>query len=145
VLLHDLARAEAPSKLLVFAREHQWTLDPVEVAFPLFLHGAVAAEQAKTLGLEDSEVLAAAAFHTSGRAHMSNVEMVVFLADKLEPGKARRFRGLSRARQWSEHDLKQAVLEVLTWHVRYYAGRNDLLHPHTIAARNELLLSTRKA
>jgi len=143
VLIHDLARAEPPASLLAFAREHQWELEQVEEAFPMFLHGAVGAEQAKALGIEDTVVLEAAVCHTTGCAGMSDVAMVVFLADKLEPGKARRFRGLAPARAWAERDLKRAVLEVLTWLVRYYAGRGDFLHGNMISGRNELLLNTR--
>ena len=144
-LAHDLARAEPPAALLAYARQRGWRLASVEEAFPMFLHGVVGADIARALGVDDAAVLEAAECHTTGRAGMSEVAMVLFVADKLEPGKAARFRGLSRARSWATRDLRRAALEVLTWMVRYYAGRGELLHPDTVAARNELLLERSKS
>lgn len=144
-LAHDLARAEPPAALLEYARERGWGVAVVEEAFPVFLHGVVGADMARALGVEDAAVLEAARCHTTGRAGMSEIAMVLLVADKLEPGKAARFRGLGRARSWASRDLRRAALEVLTWMVRYYAARGDLLHPDTVAARNELLLGGSKS
>jgi predicted HD superfamily hydrolase involved in NAD metabolism len=141
VLLHDLARAENDAELLSWAQETGYPLLDVEQAFPLFLHGPKAAHLAqRRLGISDPAVLQAAAFHTTGCIDMSPVAQVVYLADKLEPGKTYRSPDLETVRRWAERDLERAVLELLTWQLRFHLDRGDLLHPNTIAARNQLLL-----
>jgi predicted HD superfamily hydrolase involved in NAD metabolism len=140
VLVHDLARAQPPSTLLAYATERNWNLTAAERAFPVFLHGAIGAEAAKTIGVEDEDVLTAAISHTTGSPQMSDLGMIVFLADKLEPGKAERYRGLAVAREWAQRDLRRAMLEALTWMTGYHEDRGDLVHSNTIAARNELML-----
>lgn len=141
VLLHDLARADSDEALLSWAEEAHYPLLDVERAFPLFLHGPKAAHLAQQqLAVTDAAVLQAVAYHTTGCVDMSPVAQIVYLADKLEPGKADTYPGLETVRHWAERDLERAVLELLTWQVRYHVERGHLLHPNTIAARNQLLL-----
>ena len=137
---HDLARAESPSELLRQAEEAGLELLAIERKEPMLMHGALSAWiLAERFGVEDEEVLAAARYHTTGRAGMSVLEQVVYVADKVEPEKARGMPELAEARQVAEESLEGAMRGLLDLHVKRALERGWPLHPNTVAARNELL------
>jgi predicted HD superfamily hydrolase involved in NAD metabolism len=139
---HDIARALSPSELLTEARRLNLAIDPVEEEAPILLHGPIAAALlSHDYGIDDTEVLAAARYHTTARAGMSTLEKVVFVADKIEGGKVRGEPTLARVRQLADDDLDAAILEHLNQHLAEAARRRWPLHPNTVAARNELLLA----
>ncbi len=141
---HDIARALTPAELLAEARRLNLTVDPVEEEAPILLHGAVgAAILARDFAIDDPEVLAAARYHTTGRAGMSTLEKVLFVADKIEPDKVRAQRALARIRQLADSDLDAAVLAYLNQHLLEADRRGWPLHPQTVGARNDLLLGRR--
>jgi predicted HD superfamily hydrolase involved in NAD metabolism len=62
-------------------------------------------------GVEDEDVLNAVRYHTTGRAGMSRLEMIVFLADTLEPG--RTYEEADELRALAFEDLETGMLRVL--------------------------------
>ena len=139
---HDVARALSPSELLAEARRLGLAVDPVEQAAPILLHGPIgAAILSRDYAIDDPEVLAVARYHTTARAGMSTLEKVVFVADKIEAGKVQAQPALARVRQLADRDLDAAVLEHLNQHLLEASRRGWPLHPHTVAARNHLLLT----
>jgi predicted HD superfamily hydrolase involved in NAD metabolism len=139
---HDIARAMDPEELLRLARELGLNPNEVEEAAPILLHGPVAARLlASRYGVEDEEVLASARWHSTGRAGMSVFEKVVFLADKVEPGKVAGRPDLEEVRRLAETDLDRAVLRYLDLQLLEAVRQGWPLHPDAVAARNELLLA----
>jgi HD superfamily phosphohydrolase YqeK len=72
---------------------------------------------------------------------MSAVEKVLFLADKVEPGKAAGRPDLEEVRRMAEIDLDEAVLRYLDLQLVEAVRQGWPLHPDAVAARNELILS----
>jgi len=139
---HDIVRATDPEELLRLAHELGLNPNEVEEAAPVLLHGPVAARLlASRYGVEDEEVLAVARWHSTGQAGMSTLEKVLFLADKVEPGKAAGRADLEEVRRLAETDLDGAVLRYLDLQLVEAVGQGWPLHPDTVAARNELLLT----
>jgi predicted HD superfamily hydrolase involved in NAD metabolism len=139
---HDMARAMDPEELLRLARELGLNPNEVEEAAPILLHGPVAARLlASRYGVEDEEVLAVARWHSAGRAGMSALEKVLFLADKAEPGKVAGRPELEEVRRLAETDLDGAVLRYLDMQLLEAVRQGWPLHPDAVAARNELILS----
>jgi nicotinate (nicotinamide) nucleotide adenylyltransferase/ribosome silencing factor RsfS/YbeB/iojap len=68
-------------------------------------------------GIDDEDILNAVRYHTTGRAGMSRLELVIFLADTLEP--SRSYEGVSRLRDLVYDDIKKGALEVLRELNRY--------------------------
>ncbi|MDR2163836.1 MAG: bis(5'-nucleosyl)-tetraphosphatase (symmetrical) YqeK [Clostridiales Family XIII bacterium] len=62
-------------------------------------------------GIGDEDVLNAVRYHTTGRAGMSKLELVVFLADTLEP--TRSYEGVTRLRGLVHANLYRGALEVI--------------------------------
>ena len=137
---HDLARARPPSELLRGAEAAGLALSAVERGSPILLHGTLGARvMAERFGVEDTEVLAAARYHTIGRAGMSALERLIFVADKIEPEKVRREPALAEARRLADESLEAAMRRLLDIHVGRALAQGWPLHPDTVAARNELL------
>jgi len=137
-LLHDYAKPLPPAELLREAFRLGLNPDPVERAAPHLLHGPVAARQLQEQGLvTDPEVLQAIASHTTGRAGMSLLEKIVFLADYVEPG--RKFPGVEAIRAEAERDLDRALLHALDNSLVYLVERGWLIHPASVETRNWLL------
>ena len=142
---HDIARALSPQELLAKARQFGLEVGPVEEEAPILLHGPVGAEMLRQgYGIDDPQVLAAARFHSTGRAGMSLLEKVIFVADKIEPGKVRAKPALARVRDLADRDLDAAILEYLDQMLETAREEKWPLHPQAVAARNELLLMPRR-
>jgi predicted HD superfamily hydrolase involved in NAD metabolism len=139
---HDIARALSLRELLARARRFDLEVSSVEEEAPILLHGPVGAEILRQeYGIDDPEVLAAARFHSTGRAGMSLLEKVIFVADKIEPGKVRAKPALARVRELADRDLDAAILEYLDQMLETARQEGWPLHPQAVAARNELLLA----
>lgn len=86
-LLHDWDKALSPTRLADRVKHYNIAVDPEVVeSTPWVLHGitaaAVLAEEAPQLG---EELYTAIARHTVGAPDMTPLDMIVFVADKIEP------------------------------------------------------------
>lgn len=137
-LMHDYAKAMPGAQLLAEARSRGLIIDPAEEKQPQLLHGPVGAALLADQGLiTDPQVLGAIRWHTTGRAQMSRLEMVIWLADYIEPGRS--FPGVDAIRELARHDLEGALLHALDNSIRFVMQRGWLLHIYTVHARNWLL------
>ena len=127
-LLHDAARELSPDEFLDLARDWDLHAGEPERENPKLLHGAVAAELARReLGVEDEEVLGAIREHTTGRAGMGPLSLVLFVADKTEP--ARDYPSVGRLRLLAGEDLRGAAAESLRRSIAHNEERGRSTHP----------------
>jgi predicted HD superfamily hydrolase involved in NAD metabolism len=141
-LVHDCAKNLSGKELLNYAKQFDILVDGVTKIQPELLHGAIGAEIAKReLCIEDDEILNAIRFHTTGKAKMTLLEKIIYLADYIEPN--RNFNGVETLRKVALSDLDQATLMAFNNTIKYVVSNNGLLHPTTIFARNDLLLQKR--
>jgi len=139
---HDIARAMSDQELLKAAQEYGLSLLPVEAAVPILVHGAVGAKiLSRQFGIADEDVLEAVRCHTTGCPAMSPLAKVVFVADKIEPGKVQHNALLAAVRTLALDDLDRATLEYLDQSLQESVRLGRMIHPETIAARNHLLLT----
>ncbi len=134
---HDLARHWDDHDLLFRADEEQMCIDAVDRLEPVLLHGPVAAAIVKAeLGFSDPDVLNAIQFHTTGRPFMSEVEKIVFLADKIEPRKIKHSKILATVEDVAYEDLNLAIQEYLSIRIRSIIQSGGLVHPLSIKTWN---------
>jgi len=137
-LMNDYAKPLPPERLLREAERLGLPIHPVERAEPHLLHGPVAAGLLREQGLvTDPDVLQAIGTHTTGRAGMSLLEKILYVADYAEPG--RRFPGAEAVRAVAVQDLDRALLDSLNNSLVYLVGQGWLIHPASVDARNWLL------
>ena len=87
-------------------------------------------------GITDPDLLNAVRYHTTGRAGMSLLEKVLYLADAIEPG--RNYPGVEEIRKRAETSLDDACLLSMERSIRYIEERGLFLHEDTIKARDDL-------
>ena len=103
-----------------------------------FAHSKIGAEMSKEIfGIEDEDVLNAIAYHTTGRAGMSTLEKIIFLADAIEPG--RNYPGVEEIRKTAETDLDGACILSLKRTIEHVRDEKGwYLHPATVEAKEYL-------
>lgn len=85
-------------------------------------HAGMAADIAeKEYGIEDEDILNAIRYHTTGRRGMSTLELIIFLADTLEPGRS--YPNITELRTIALSDIYKGALEVL-YELKKYVSKN---------------------
>jgi predicted HD superfamily hydrolase involved in NAD metabolism len=144
VLGHDLMRVTPREELLRLAGEMGHEPNEAERAEPLLLHGRVAAALLRErFGVDDTEVLNAVRYHTTGRAGMSDVEKVVFLADKTEPDELTHYPEWREVHDLAQDDLDAAMLRALELYLERARREGWTVHPDVVAAREYYLTRAR--
>ncbi|MBE3578147.1 MAG: bis(5'-nucleosyl)-tetraphosphatase (symmetrical) YqeK [Limnochordales bacterium] len=140
--VHDLAREWPAERLLQQAEAFGIVGDDVEREMPFLLHGPViAAWVRQEWGLDDIEILKAVANHTTGRPGMGRLELILYVADAIEPGRS--FAGVEELRRLASDDLERAALAISESMIHYLLGAGLLIHPQTLLTRNDLLRRVR--
>ncbi|MEG6520746.1 bis(5'-nucleosyl)-tetraphosphatase (symmetrical) YqeK [Desulfotomaculum sp. 1211_IL3151] len=138
-LLHDIARDFDDNEMLQRAKKYNLTVSEYGFAMPLLLHGPVAAVMAREdYGINDQEILNAIALHTVGSEYMSQLDKIIFVADKIEPN--RKHAGVEGIRRQANVNLEAALLSCFDESIRYVLKMGFLLHPTSVKARNSLLV-----
>lgn len=137
-LFHDCAKIRDLNLLLEKCREYNLELNHDMHFSPQIIHSFLGAEIAKQrYGIDDEEILNAIRFHTTGRANMTMLDKVIYLADYIEP--MRNFTGVERARKLSYEDIDLAMLESLNNTILFLAKDMNYIARYTFDARNYLL------
>ncbi len=137
-VLHDYAKGFSKEEQVAFLKERGIVPDWIEENTSELLHGKVAAVIAQEkYGIDDTDILNAIFYHTTGRADMSKIEVIVALADYIEP--SRNYPGVEALRKYAAEDLYYALYKALGHTIEYLLKDEKLIHPLTLEARNDLL------
>ena len=130
-LLHDCAKHMPLKQQQNLAKVHKLQLSSIEMNTASLLHAAISAVVAKEqYGVQNADILNAIAVHTVGYAGMSPMEMVIFLADKIEPFR-KHIPKLDEIRSIAEYDLYRASYMMLSNSKNHVLQANRPLHPDT--------------
>jgi len=119
-LLHDCARENTPAKFLAKAKKNGIRLTAKYRRAPVLLHGELGACAAsQKFGVRQPDILNAIKNHTLGRARMSCLEKIIFVADYTEP--ARKFPEARKIRRrlLTDKDLARAVSSKVRYMLEY--------------------------
>src|SRR5699024_7324073 len=98
-------------------------------------HGPVAAALVKEkYSINNEDILNAIRYHTTGRAQMSKLEYIIFVADYIEP--ARSFPGVEEVRVLAKNSLVDAARKALQNTIIYLMNSNMTVHPNSYLAYN---------
>lgn len=138
-LLHDCGKWISKEDMIRRLEKSKIRLeDELAVDFNLVhaLLGEVIARE--EFGIYDNDVLDAIKFHITGRSNMSDLEKVVFLADKLEP--MRDYPRVDEFREYAKTNMDKAILEVMNDTIKLLIDKREYISHDTIDARNDLLI-----
>ncbi len=135
-ILHDCTKYLELEPQLELCRKYGVELDDLERQAVKLLHSKTGACIAKYVFGEPEEVYQAIFWHTTGRANMSLLEKIVYMADYIEPN--RDFEGVERLRKLAYTDLDQAMLLGVEDTIRDMEQRGVPIHTNTLQARDWL-------
>lgn len=134
-LCHDMFRSASAETLNMYIKQFglsQRLINNVNLA-----HSKVAAEIMKReYDIKDNDLINAVSFHTTGRAGMSTLEKIIFLADAIEPN--RKYPGVEETRRLAYIDLDKACISSLKRTIEYIKTKGEYLDPDTVNALNDL-------
>lgn len=131
-LVHDCAKDMTPqSSILEFSDQHEQLFKD----YPAIWHAQVVPVVAAHyfMGLE-SDVIQAATSHTTGRAAMSNLEKIVFIADFCEPGRS--FSQRKELEHLAFDSLDTTVLEIASLILARLIQQKRSIHPNLLSCYN---------
>ena len=135
-LLHDCTKKESREQQLALCRQYQIDVEkPEKLETKLFhaITGAAVAEH--VFGLSPAAV-SAIRWHTTGKADMTLLEKILYLADYIEP--TRDFCDLTELRRLAYEDLDRAMLLGFTMAVEDLREKGMVVHPDSVRARDYL-------
>ena len=131
-ILHDITKKLTPTEQLELCEKYGMVPDDYERAEPGVLHARTGALTARDLfGVSDA-VFGAIEWHTTGRADMTVLEKIIYLADFTEP--TRSFPGVDKIRTLQYKDLDLAMREALLMSMEEVRSRGSTPHPRSVEA-----------
>jgi len=131
-LLHDCAKCMPLERMLKAARHEE--IDSVMKESKALMHAVAGRCVARDVyNVEDEAVLDAIRWHTTGRADMTALDKIIYLADMIEPNR-KPYPGLEPLRALCMKDLDQAMHTALQMSLRHVEEQGKTLHPDTMAA-----------
>lgn len=137
-ILHDIAKCFTGEEMIKYCRDLHVERILYGKEIKELMHGPLGAEIIKRdYSLKEDRIIDSVRYHTTGRADMSMVEKIVFLADYIEPG--RTFKGVETVRKLAFEDIDAAMVLVLEQTISRLIEKRQYIHCNTILARNFLL------
>lgn len=96
--------------------------------------GAILIEREQ--GIKDPAIQAAIHCHTTGKKDMSPLELILYVADYIEPGRS--FPGLDEVREMANKDLVKTAWMISRNTIHYLMEKNQPIYPDTFHAYNDL-------
>jgi predicted HD superfamily hydrolase involved in NAD metabolism len=136
-VLHDWDRGQAPAALLAAADAHGIEVFGADAAGPHLLHARTGAHALReTFPDLDDEVLDAVSRHTLGAAEMTPLDMVVYIADMIEP--SRDYPGVEALRDAARSaSLRELFALCYQQTVSHLVAARRRIHPVTVDVWNE--------
>lgn len=135
-LLHDCTKKLDLAEQLALCEQYRIPLDDMERQTLKLLHAKTGAAIARDVFGVDDEIYGAILWHTTGRAGMTLLEKILYLADYIEP--SRDFPGVDKLRAVCYKDLDAGLLMGLEMTITEMNELGSPVHRATIEARDAL-------
>lgn len=131
-ILHDITKKLTLDEQLLLCKKYGIITDSAEAISAKLLHSKTGAALSGALfGVSDA-VYEAIRWHTTGKADMSPLEKVIYMADYIEP--TRDFEGVEQLRRLAYEDLDAAMLLGLQMSLEDLRERNIPAHRNSVEA-----------
>lgn len=136
--LHDISAIYPNNQRISVAQKYGIELNEAEMAFPMIIHQKISKSIAKMdFGIEDNEILSAIECHTTLKKNYSDIDLVLFVADKIkwdQEGKPPYLDGLLQALNCSLENAAYFYIDYILKH------DIKIVHPWLWDAYNQLNL-----
>ena len=137
-LYHDICKGRAFTDDVMNGLVRKYGLDEKYLNNTALSHSKVAACLLKDrYGVSDEEILDAVRNHTTGRAGMSLLEKIIFIADAAEKG--RDYPGVEKVRELAYKDIDKACLAALENTIGFIRSSGGVLDEDSLHTRDYFL------
>lgn len=138
-LLHDVLKNTSSDEQLRIIESDNLMLTPCEAANPKLWHAISGASFLKNeLGIKDRDLLNAVRYHTTGRAGMSLLEKIIYIADFNSADRV--YKDVDTMRALAEESLEDSMLFALKFCIARLVQTGRTIHIDSIDCYNELLI-----
>ncbi len=142
-LLHDITKNETDENQLQIMESGGIILSMTQRNNPKLWHAMSGMIYLRdTLGIKDEEILGAVRWHTTGKAGMTLLEKVVFIADYISV--ERDYPDVDVMRHLAEVSLDAAALYALKYSLKHLSLKEKPICEDSVAMYNELVIRKRK-
>lgn len=139
-ILHDITKEMPKEEQLQIMRDSGIILDDIQKNAPKLWHGISGSVYIKNhFAIDDEDILNAVCYHTTGRAGMSLLEKIIFVADFTS--EERTYKGVATMRKKSRKSLEDAMLYGFKFTFSDLSSRELAIHPDELACYNEIVLN----
>ena len=135
-ILHDCTKYLNMEEQLQLCAKYGIVLDDLERQAVKLLHAKTGACVARDVYGVSDDMYEAIFWHTTGKADMTLLEKILYIADYMEP--TRDFPGVERLRALAYEDLDAAVCLGCEMSIQEMHDRGLPVHPNTVKARDWL-------
>ena len=141
-ILHDIMKDTDPAVQLQILADYGVELDAVEKQSQTLWHARTGETFLRhVLGVTDEDVLRAVRYHTTGRADMTLLEQVLFVADFTSADRS--YPDVDVMRRYADESLAAAMHYGVDYTIRELLDRGNSIHPDTVALYNDIILSAK--
>ena len=134
-LFHDMYRGVSENSLNYYVKH--LGLDKKYINNANLAHGKIAAIiMERDFDVDDKDIVNAVSYHTTGRAGMSTLEKIIYIADAVEPGRV--YPGVEEIRKMAFENLDMACLMSMKSTENFVKSAGKFLDPDTVLAREYL-------
>ena len=138
-ILHDVTKELPNDKQLQIINDGGIILDDVQNQAPKLWHAISGSVYIQTeLGITDSDIINAIRYHTTGRANMSLLEKIIYIADYTAKG--RDYNGVEVMRELSRNSLEDAMIFSYQFTINKLSSLESAIHPDEIYGYNDIVL-----
>ncbi len=135
-LLHDICKELPPEEQREMVMKSGLSVTREELLSPPLWHAIAGAWYVReSLKVSDPDIINAIRFHTVGRAGMSRLEEIVYMADLTSAD--RTYKDVDRMRKIARNDLNKAMLEALKFSMASVTEKNGFIPEYTVQAYNQ--------
>ena len=130
-LLHDCAKCIPNAQKLKMCKKNGIEVTDMEAKNPSLLHAKLGAYLAEEMyGVDDPEILNAIKWHTTGKPDMSMMDMIIYMADYIEPNRDKA-PNLREIRKLCFENIEEALYQVLEGTLSYLGNNPEMIDPMT--------------
>ena len=139
-ILHDITKEMPIDEQLQLMKKSGIILTDLQMLSPKLWHSISGACYIKNiLGIEDEDIFNAVRYHTTGRANMSLLEKVIFIADFT--GEERDYPGADEMKAAAEESLEKAMEIGITFSITDLIERRLAVATDSLDAYNEIVIN----
>lgn len=138
-ILHDITKEIPKDRQLQIIIDGGIILDDVQKQAPKLWHAISGSVYVQTeLGISDSDIINAIRYHTTGRANMSLLEKIIYIADYTAKG--RDYNGVEVMRELSRKSLEDAMIFSYQFTINKLSSLESAIHPDEIFGYNDIVM-----